>query len=300
MNEQGLKALENLGAELGAAKAENEGLRGLLTTLRVSLNLDDTEYGLSQQEKRALAAEIDAALSQQPEPDCDWPTCECALQPERCRQCDPSPTDTFTAVDMATASAQGFRDGQAAVEPAPAQDEQHHVVIPPMVEFDDMVNRLFELDADARKYCARHWLLSMWKATLNRVCELNAARPAQTEQQPVARIGAVMSRKQRLFSIDILKPEFLDVGTELYATPIAQTAPQPEQSGLVTALEYYANGDHLLLADPDEWDTCSGEPANFLHDEAGTASVEDGSIAKVALEAYRAALSAQGQSNGDS
>ncbi|MCO7546132.1 hypothetical protein [Stutzerimonas nitrititolerans] len=34
------------------------------------------------------------------------------------------PTDTFTAVDMATAAAQGFRDGQAAVEPAPAQDER--------------------------------------------------------------------------------------------------------------------------------------------------------------------------------
>jgi len=76
--------------------------------------------------------------------------------------------------------------------------------------------------------------------------------------------------------------------------PIAQTAPQPEQSGLVEALEYYADGDHLLLADPDAWDTCSGEPDNFLHDEAGTASVEDGSIARVALEAYRAALSAQG------
>src|SRR5690606_26435311 len=58
--------------------------------------------------------------------------------------------------------------------------------------------------------------------------------------------------------------------------PIAQTAPQPEQSGLVEALEYYADGDHLLLADPDAWDTCSGEPDNFLHDEAGTASVEDG------------------------
>lgn len=49
------------------------------------------------------------------------------------------------------------------------------------------------------------------------------------------------------------------------------------------ALEFYANGDHLLLADPDAWDTCSGEPMNWLHDSAGTASVEDGSIAKAAL-----------------
>ncbi|WP_312139970.1 hypothetical protein [Stutzerimonas nitrititolerans] len=34
------------------------------------------------------------------------------------------PTDTFTAVDMATAAAQGFRDGQAAVEQAAAQGER--------------------------------------------------------------------------------------------------------------------------------------------------------------------------------
>lgn len=49
------------------------------------------------------------------------------------------------------------------------------------------------------------------------------------------------------------------------------------------ALEFYANGDHLLIAEPDAWDACSGEPANWLHDAAGTASVEDGSIAKTAL-----------------
>lgn len=62
------------------------------------------------------------------------------------------------------------------------------------------------------------------------------------------------------------------------------------------ALEFYANGDHLLLADPDAWDTCSGEPINFLHDEAGTASVEDGSIAKQALTG----APAQGGSADDS
>lgn len=50
------------------------------------------------------------------------------------------------------------------------------------------------------------------------------------------------------------------------------------------ALKFYADGDHLLMADADAWDTCSGEPVNFLHDEAGAASVEDGSIAKAALK----------------
>ncbi|MDG9928516.1 MULTISPECIES: hypothetical protein [unclassified Pseudomonas] len=73
--------------------------------------------------------------------------------------------------------------------------------------------------------------------------------------------------------------------------PPQPSPPSPHHSGgvteLVEALEFYAQGNHLLLADPDAWDTCSGEPLNFLHDEAGTASVEDGSIAKAALAAYR-------------
>lgn len=61
------------------------------------------------------------------------------------------------------------------------------------------------------------------------------------------------------------------------------TAAEQRDVTLETALKFYADGDHLLLADPDEWDTCSGEPINWLHDAAGTASVEDGSVAKQAL-----------------
>ncbi|WP_322979174.1 hypothetical protein [Pseudomonas sp. C11] len=75
-----------------------------------------------------------------------------------------------------------------------------------------------------------------------------------------------------------------------------QAADLQDVSGLIEALKYYANGDHLLLADPDAWDTCSGEPVNFLHDEAGTASVEDGSIAKAALAAHRSGLEPDQQS----
>lgn len=62
------------------------------------------------------------------------------------------------------------------------------------------------------------------------------------------------------------------------------TAADERADRLEQALRFYADGDHLLLADPDAWDTCSGEPVNFLHDDAGTASVEDGSIAKAALK----------------
>lgn len=62
------------------------------------------------------------------------------------------------------------------------------------------------------------------------------------------------------------------------------TVAEQRNVALEAALKFYADGDHLLLADADAWDTCSGEPINFLHDEAGTASVEDGSIAKAALK----------------
>lgn len=80
-----LKVAGRIGAELGAAKAKVERLRGLLEELHPYVR------GCSSE----LWDRYHATLSQQAEP-----------------------TDTFTAVDMATAAAQGFRDGQAAVEPA--------------------------------------------------------------------------------------------------------------------------------------------------------------------------------------
>jgi len=107
MTQSELKELTNLGAELGAAKAENEKLRGLLAAawrLRPDQHYHEDHLQAEQKAWEVEVAEVlnaAGALSQQPEP-----------------------TDTFTAVDMATAAAQGFRDGQAAVEPAAAQDER--------------------------------------------------------------------------------------------------------------------------------------------------------------------------------
>jgi hypothetical protein len=49
------------------------------------------------------------------------------------------------------------------------------------------------------------------------------------------------------------------------------------------ALRFYANGWHFSLSEPGAWDTVSGEPQNYYCDEHGTATVEDGSIAKMAL-----------------
>lgn len=53
---------------------------------------------------------------------------------------------------------------------------------------------------------------------------------------------------------------------------------------LRTALAFYKNGDHFNLSDESAWDTVSGEPQNWWCDEAGTATIEDGSIAKMALD----------------
>lgn len=188
MTKHDLKELAAMGAELGAAKAENERLRNLLTTLRISLNLDDTEYGLSKQEKSSLAADIDAELSRQAEPVCQTmqrPKAECG-----CPDCGSSlidwpkaePTDTYTAVDMATAAAQGFRDGQAAVEPAAAQDERKtfEVEIPDISAIYD--GRSFipyrSLEAGERLMTVAQHL------RIEKQLRAELTRPAQTEQQP--------------------------------------------------------------------------------------------------------------------
>lgn len=56
-----------------------------------------------------------------------------------------------------------------------------------------------------------------------------------------------------------------------------------EIANLRAALQWYADGLHFDKASPDAWDTVSGEPQNWWCDEAGTATVEDGSIAAMVL-----------------
>lgn len=277
MTKHDLKELAAIGAELGAAKAENEKLRGLLTTLRISLNLDDTEYGLSKQEKSSLAADIDAELSRQAKP-----------------------TDTYTAVDMATAAAQGFRDGQAAVEPAPAQDERENPVVvatailgglfhggsgPELGEIDIEVctPALETIQCETVNSSDDVFLPLMTVAQHERIVT-SLTRPAQTEQKPVAwlhsRSGAVATEATKRAMEDGSVPSGYDI--PLYAAPIAQTAPQPEQSGLADLVRIALHNGQLV---PDPEMSGSTEVFGIKLDD---------------MEALEATLSAQGQSNGDS
>lgn len=264
MNDE-LKAVRNLGAELGAAKAENERLRGLLRELREITS----EYAWDVD----LEAKVDAALSTQAEP-----------------------ADTFTAVDMATAAAQGFRDGQAAVEQAPAQDDQYPPcdycgVIPDHHPWhgSGMFNGEDSPHIHACNDC-RHLL---------------PTRPAQTEQQPV---GRVLTYEESLRTDGKSGPAFwfgpLPAGAFLYAAPIAQTAPQPDQSGWVSASERVPaeNDGEVLVLMADG--TCEIAWASYWHgartDFAGWTFRDPDEDRTPTHWMPLPALSAQGQSNGDS
>jgi len=210
-----LKVAGRIGAELGAAKAEVERLREVLSRIaNLPMYHCSTENDYRLSAAKAMAV---AALSQQPEP-----------------------TDTYTAVDMATAAAQGFRDGQAAVEPVPVQDERKtfEVEIPDISAIYD--GRSFipyrSLEAGERLMTvAQHLRIEK---------QLRAAltRPAQAEQQPVAWVE-VKDRHEGPYEFHGL--ELLDSGKHnLYAAPIAQTAPQGK----------FRMGDLVKKSTGSEWE----------------------------------------------
>ena len=73
-------------------------------------------------------------------------------------------------------------------------------------------------------------------------------------------------------------------GWHIAALKVMEAADEIER--LRKGLQYYADGSHMMLNEPGEWDTVSGEPQNFYCDNAGTATIEDGSIAKMILQGY--------------
>lgn len=180
-----------MGAELGAAKAENEKLRGLLTTawrLRPDQHYHEDHLQAEQKAWEVETAEVLNAADALPQ--------------------QAEPTDAFTAVDMATAAAQGFRDGQAAVEQAPAQDEREY----PHEAMDKLAIERYRVGAAG-------------VGTLHRYAvragdgEQELYRGSESDCQNVARK---------------LAGAFLDGGMALWnmiATRPAQTEQQPEQSG---------------------------------------------------------------------
>ncbi len=207
MTQSELKELKTIGVELGAAKAENDRLRGLLREAAITLdgwrNTDELDD---------LAEKITAALTQQAEP-----------------------ADTYTAVDMATAAAQGFRDGQAAVEQAAAQDEREAFEARMILEAGPGAADLWIKGNPGAGYSNERVNDHRfgWVACL----EWMATRPAQTEQQPLMWVSRVLkgSLVGKLIQVDPNSPPNSALYGEpfaVYAAPIAQTAPQPEQSGL--------------------------------------------------------------------
>lgn len=70
---------------------------------------------------------------------------------------------------------------------------------------------------------------------------------------------------------------------------------EAEAARLREALQFYAGGLHMILHDSDTWDTVSGEPQNWWCDEAGTATIEDGHIAKLVLAGHTMRWDAQGE-----
>jgi hypothetical protein len=216
-----------------------------------------------------LAGRIKDALSQQPEPVRSPRTEDTASMDSDSAQ------EQFTAVDMATAAAQGFRDGQAAVEPAPAQDERKTFEAWAKTQGDKwLIVGGLQWSAGTDDYASARtnaaWAAWQERAALSarpaqaerqpisrdtiravflrngftvkegqvdlkpyvyaaaeELLRLNAATLAQTEQQPVATwMGTDWNAQQQLIA-HLCK---LEPGTDLYAAPIAQTAPQPEQS----------------------------------------------------------------------
>ena len=167
-----LKVAGRIGAELGAAKTENEKLRKALKRIidRCEAFVDDEAemrtpsvevlMGIAE-DAIYTVHEADVALSQQPEP-----------------------TDTYTAVDMATAAAQGFRDGQAAVEQAPAQDERKTFEAWAKTQGDRwLIVGGLQWSAGTDDYASAR-TNAAWAAWQER-----AARPAQTEQSGWISVG---------------------------------------------------------------------------------------------------------------
>ncbi len=227
-----LKAAARIGAELGAAKAENEKLRGLLREVRVLLA--NSSYKISG--TAAFLSSIDNALSQQAEPECS--TCNdvgIIGHSDICPEC----ADTWTPK----------------AEPAPAQDEQSPEQ---MLSREQIENIARKVHGDCIRLPGATYQHAAEAAVMYTVERI--ARPAQTEQQPVAwgafhfggrRSGKLYTHCETEEQIERYIADLhrsndsitLRKGP-LYAAPIAQTAQQGK----------FRMGDLVKKSTGSEWE----------------------------------------------
>lgn len=202
------------------------------------------------------------------------------------------PADTYTAVDMATAAAQGFRDGQAAVEPAPAQDEREAPeVVAVLYKSGDVLTA--EECGIALEVCAKVETPLMTVAQHERIVA-SLTRPAQTEQRPDIKPGDphaqivtaggkrsdqdyVVVRRSLLEAIEACEWQgemAASSGNELravmagritydlYAAPIAQTAPAQVTAAMWKAAHDSMESDgDLALALQEALNAAHGQTA---------------------------------------
>lgn len=109
-----------------------------------------------------------------------------------------------------------------------------------------------------------------------------------TESTPGAlgsndQLGLAPERAGQPRMMTIIDGEQEDETGHWYSPAAVREMLDAETANLRAALKWYADGMHFDKASPDAWDTVSGEPQNWWCDEAGTATVEDGSIAAMTL-----------------
>jgi len=227
-----LKVAGRIGAELGAAKAENEKLR---TALKDLIGLAEDQICQHHNTHRGGAIwEIcdDCGMKWADDmggrPEFMWPdeieSARTALSQKA------EPTDTYTATDMATAAAQGFRDGQAAVEQAAAQDElpQSGVTIEKDM-FGTVHIKMGDFDYIQIQYQYPYTDNASQNVLAKRIAEL-LTRPAQAEQQPFGWVTEdYLTDKSATTYDQVVADRWRAKGwpvREIYTAPIAQTAPQ--------------------------------------------------------------------------
>lgn len=211
MTKHDLKELAAMGAELGAAKAE-------IQTLRTALLAIDQRNDNPARFDQEIDKIVRAALSQHAEP-----------------------TDTYTAVDMATAAAQGFRDGQAAVEQAAVQDEREAVErfspttsVPHCGRASEVEAYMTEDDDGEYMTVAQHERI---------VAALT--RPAQTEQQLAADLYEIGGKL-----LEIAHTKTKSVSTTLMAPRRDYTLKDARATALVMGERLVGMADRLGRAAP--------------------------------------------------